>query len=146
MFPSHDRRAGAATGFGQSVGDVYTGMGNAIAAEGMNRANFNQGTTGQFLDLGGMLGGMAMSDEREKTNIEEVSDEDLQELRESIKAYKFNYKDKKNGVGDWIGVMAQDLENSKIGRELVETGEDGKKRINMKKVGSLFLATMAKGA
>jgi hypothetical protein len=67
----------------------------------------------------------------------------LKEMKKHLKAYAFNYKNDKHGIGNWIGVMAQDLEKSKLGRTLVIHDENGNKMIDLRKVLSMFLSTMA---
>lgn len=136
----------AAGQYGNNASAIEIGKGNAFAAQNMGMANFYRDVTGQGLDFASNMGGMmAMSDERTKTNIEPISKEDLKELSEAIKPYKFNYANDIFGEGDWVGVMAQDLEKTKLGKNLVETQENGLKMINMHKVGSLILATMGGG-
>lgn len=67
-----------------------------------------------------------MSDERVKTDIQNLSDEDVEELLESIKPRKFKYKNAEHGEGQRVGVMAQDLERSEMGKALVKDGPEGK--------------------
>lgn len=100
-----------------------------------------QGSTGGYLN--GSSGGYNYSDARLKTDIESVFKADLDEMKSYLKAYKFKYTSEEFGKGEWVGVMAQDLEKSKLGRTLVVEDEFGRKQIDLKKVMSLFLATMA---
>lgn len=86
---------------------------------------------------------MYFSDERLKENIQPVDQNDFKEMKKHLKAYKFNYKSDKHGRGDWIGVMAQDLEKSRLGRTLVSHDEFGNKTIDIRKVLSMFLSTIA---
>lgn len=130
--------------YANQVSNNQTGLGNSIAAANIAQANRTSSLIGQGAGMG-MMGLMA-SDRRLKTNIEPVSQEDLQELRASLKPYRFNYKSEFYGKGDWIGVMAQDLEKTKLGRSLIVEDENGFKLIDMAKLMSLFLATLAEGS
>lgn len=112
-------------------------MANASAAKGMAQAGQTSG-----LIQGGMTA-IAACDERLKTNIERVSGEDMAELRKAIIPYKFNYIDDCYGRGAWIGPMAQDLEQTKLGKDLVFTDSDGFKKVDLNKVAVLLLATMS---
>lgn len=120
---------------GQQVAGNQMGVGNAAAAN----------IIGQQDRLGraaGMAAGALFSDERIKTDIEPVAKEDLQELRDKVRAYKFKYKDKKHGVGEFVGVMAQELEQTRLGKDLVGYDTEGLRYINTQKLMSLLLATL----
>jgi acetyl-CoA carboxylase alpha subunit len=54
----------------------------------------------------------------------------------------WNYKNKKMGEGRQLGVMAQDLEKSQLGNQMVEESKDGKK-INFAKGFAAILAANA---
>lgn len=131
--------ANLATGYGNAVSGNITGLGNANAAAQIAQANRGAGLLGQ----GAMAAGMFFSDERLKKKIKAVDEESLKEMKKHLKAYAFNYKNKDHGEGEWVGVMAQDLEKSRLGRSLVVYDRFGNKGIDLKRVLSLFLATMA---
>lgn len=135
----------AGQGYGSRVSETMLGMGNAAASKYTGDAS----RMNKFMDRGGELAmqgaGAFFSDERLKTNIERVSREDLADLKLALKPYKFNYKNAEHGEGDWIGVMAQDLEKTKLGRTIVVTDESGHKQIDLKKAVSLLLALFAEG-
>lgn len=130
----------AAQNYGTALSGNQLDMGNARAsyetAKGQRQADMVKQ---------GVQAGMAFSDERLKTNVTPVSKEDLQEMKKHLKPYAFTYINDKHGQGEWVGVMAQDLEKSKLGKTLVVEDENGHKMVDMKKVMSLFLATMAEG-
>lgn len=70
------------------------------------------------------------SDIRIKKNVED-GDEMLEEMFEHMSPKKFEYKDPaKEGRGTFLGIMAQDLEKSKAGSEMVSDTKDGK-RVHM---------------
>ncbi|MBL7545621.1 MAG: tail fiber domain-containing protein [Bdellovibrionaceae bacterium] len=129
----------SAGNYGQTVASNYIGMGNANAA-----ANIGQGNRmSQLLGQGLQAGAVAFSDIRLKKNISAVPKEELAEMKKHLRAIAFNYVDDKYGKGDWIGIIAQDLEKSKLGKTLVMENKKGEKILNLPKVLSLFLATMA---
>lgn len=129
----------AGQNYANQVSANQIGMGNASAAARMQQ---QQGQN-QLIGQGAMAAAMYFSDRRVKTYISPVSAEDLEELRTTIKPYAFRYL---NGDrGDWVGVMAQDLEKSKLGRTVV-VEVNGLKMIDQNKLTSLLLATLAKEA
>ena len=132
---------------GQNYANAYSnniqGAANANAAVEMGRASQLAGLVGQGAQLA--TAGMKYCDERLKTNIKPVTKEDLAEMKSHLKAYSFNYKSPIHGSGDYVGVMAQDLEKSKLGRTLVYEDAGGNKQIDLARVLMLFLATMAEG-
>ena len=137
--------ATAAGNRGANLSSNYLGLGNARAAGEIGKANQQAGFINRLYENAGT--GMSMfSDARLKTNILEIDPKDLEEMQLHLKAIAFNYIDDKYGKGDWVGVMAQDLEKSKLGKTLVITDENGNKTIDQRKVFSMFLATMAKAA
>lgn len=115
------------------------GIGNSIAANNIANSNGNK----QMFTQGATMAAMLASDERLKTNLKEIDKSELDEMKSYLKAYAFNYKTDEFGTGDWVGIMAQDLEKSKLGKTLVVHDEQGRKMIDIKKVLSMFLATMA---
>jgi hypothetical protein len=126
----------AAGNYGSQVSGNMTGLGNAQASAQIAQANRTTDLMGQGIRA-------YFSDERLKENIQPVNENEFKEMKRYLKAYKFNYKSDKHGSGDWVGVMAQDLEKSRLGRTLVSHDEFGNKTIDIRKVLSMFLATMA---
>lgn len=131
----------AGQNYANQVGQNTMGAANARAAMTMGQ---NQ-MANQTFSQGVQAGAAYFSDARVKTNIEPITKDDLAEMKKHLKAYSFNYLSDEFGRGDWVGVMAQDLEKSRLGRTLVVENEQGLKQIDMAKVMSLFLATMAEG-
>jgi hypothetical protein len=125
--------------YGAGVAGNQMGLGNAIGSAHIAQSN----RMGNMVGQGAGMAAIAFSDERLKTNVEPISKEDLAEMKRFLRPFKFNYISEKFGQGDWIGVMAQDLEKSKLGRTLVVIDENGHKMIDIRKVMSLFLATLA---
>lgn len=84
-----------------------------------------------------------VSDVTLKTGIKEVDPNDaaLLELLDGGHAYSFEYRDPKkhssNGErGPMLGIMAQDLEKTKLGKSMVSRGSDGKKAVDVPKLAS----------
>lgn len=124
---------------GSNLAQTQIGLGNAIGAANIAQADRVGG-------LAGMGIGALISDERLKTNIRPISDQELTEFRATIKPYFFEYIDDTHGKGEWAGIMAQDLEKSKLGRMAVFEDEHGHKKINLKKLVSILVASQAQGA
>ena len=129
----------ASANYGNTVSGNYTGLGNAQAASSIAQGNQSANLLGQGIGTGATI---LFSDKRTKTNIKPIPKTEIDELRKELRALYYEYKDKLLGKGRWIGIMAQDLEKSKLGREIV-TERNGIKVIDIKKVMSIFLATMA---
>lgn len=91
------------------------------------------------------IGGLAMSgatafasDKTLKTDIKKV---DASQFLDELTAYTFKYKNpKKHGEGKQFGVMAQDLEKSKLGKQAVVKKEDGKYVDTVKSIGPMLAA------
>lgn len=128
----------AGANYANYVSGNQMGVGNAIASNAIARSNSEKDMITQGATLA-----MLASDERLKTNLKEIDKTELEEMKSHLKAYAFNYKTDEFGTGDWVGIMAQDLEKSKLGKTLVVHDEQGRKMIDIKKVLSMFLATMA---
>lgn len=142
----------ASMNYGNQVAGTQMGLGNAAAAAYGNEASMNAGFVNSAIGAAGAAaGGAAKSgavacDRRLKTDIEEVSKEELSELKQHLKAYRFKYKDEKKwGSGQHVGVMTQDLAKSRLGRTLVTEDKDGNQLLDIGRVMMLFLATMAEG-
>lgn len=78
---------------------------------------------------GGSGGGGIMSDEDTKTDISKAGD-----LLDHLQAYSYHYKQSVEGEqgappGEHVGIMAQDLQKSDEGKDLVMKGEDGVLRV-----------------
>lgn len=100
----------------------------------------DKGTFGGILGtVGGML---AMSDERTKTDIKPAGG-DVDEMLSELKPYSYNYKDTKYGLGERLGIMAQDLEKSKMGSKLT-VDMDGYRGVDLSKAVSASLAGLAR--
>jgi hypothetical protein len=133
----------AGQNYGNNVSANQIGYGNAAGAANIARGQRTVDFINQGIQTGAQL--LAFSDARLKTDVKPVSEADLAELRRTLKPYTFKYLSEEHGRGEWIGVMAQDLLRSKLGR-LVVFRHQGKLCIDQIKLNSLLLATLAKGA
>ena len=114
-----------------------TRRGVAMQADQQNIANrmAQQQQTQQF--IGGAAASAAMlSDEDMKTNKQQSSGDSskvISDFMDALKSYTYEYKqgakqpgDKPTPKGEVKGVMAQDLEKTELGKQLVSDTEDGK--------------------
>jgi hypothetical protein len=67
----------------------------------------------------------------------------VDEMLEKLKPYTFKYKNSKYGEGDRVGIMAQDLERSKMGKMLVKNTPEGK-AIDVKNAIGAVMASQAR--
>jgi hypothetical protein len=98
-----------------------------LDAQSRNAAASNQ-MTGSLLGAGVSLLPL-LSDRREKTDVKAA---DLESLADSLKGFRYRYKNEQNGAGERVGVMAQDaLKGGPVGRRMVSLGGDGKLRMDV---------------
>ena len=108
-------------------------------------------TMDQFTSLVGAVAPVVsmFSDKNLKKNIRPAKDKDLLEpgqidgFLDSLFAKQYNYKSKKHGEGKQVGIMAQDLENTQLGKQMVENTPEGK-RVNFGKGLGLVMASQAR--
>lgn len=97
----------------------------------------------QILGAGtGVASMMMMSDERLKENIED-GDKAATDFVRSLNAHTYDYKDEKHGTGKQLGIMAQDLERTKFGKQAVIETAEGKSVHGAKLAGALAAALVA---
>ena len=125
-FDNRLRRAAGATGQMQNVANAE-----------MNRAANRSASQGQMIGgaatiAGSLLGGMkssgsaaAISDKNLKVNVND-GDDAVENMMDNLSPYEYDYKPEVGEEGRKLSVMAQDLEKSPIGEELVEDMEMGK--------------------
>lgn len=115
----------------------YQQQANAQAQASQAQA---QGTRDML--MGGAM--LAMSDVRVKENIQPASTKqgDLKEMLDNITPAQYDYKDEVGGEPNQVGVMAQDLEKSKIGKQFVQEADDGTKMVDYGKMSPMFLAAI----
>lgn len=114
----------------------YAGAGNTanlVTAQGQQKS---ASEVKQMIPavVGAVAGG---SDIRIKENVKKA-DKEVTKLFDNLDAYEFEYKKEfKNshltGEGKRIGIMAQDLEKTKLGKEMVSVVDNGVKIVNFAK-------------
>lgn len=97
---------------------------------------------GQTIGMGTKIGTAMLSDKTEKKGIKKIADEDIADFIAALKPRSFEYKDEANGQGRRAGVMAQDIEKSKLGAEIVGADESGKKTLDTNKLIGAILASL----
>ena len=96
-----------------------------------------------------IAGASMFSDRNLKKNIKSARNKDLLSPKEidgfldSLYAHQYNYKNAKHGKGKQVGVMAQDLEKTQLGKQMVEDTAKGK-RVNFGKGLGLVVASQAR--
>lgn len=122
----------------------YAGISEAELRARMARAGVLPQDNGQFGNIMSAAGPIlaAFSDRNAKHSIKEASD-DADEFMDSLTPYSFRYKDESHGAGERLGVMAQDVEESHLGRNIV-TEVDGIKAIDHSGAISALLAGVAR--
>lgn len=111
-----------------------TAAGDIVGANTANAQTQNS-YEGGLLGGAGALGVAALSDERSKEDIEDATAE-TRDAIEALKPYSFRYKDSENGEGDRLGIMAQDMAKTPVGRDVVIKG----KRLKLDMANSMGLA------
>lgn len=87
----------------------------------------------------------AMSDKNDKQDVEQPDDDRIARFIDALKAYEYEYKDPNMpgaGEGRFVSPMAQDIEKTPLGKNMVEDTPNGK-MVNYGKAGGLMLATAA---
>jgi hypothetical protein len=131
----------AALGYLQQL----SGMNQAELAARMQQeqaAMAQPGLLGGLISAGGTVAAAAASDVNLKTDITDGAD-DVDEVLSNLKPYAYRYHDEKHGQGRRLGVMAQDMESTELGRSVVVEMSDGK-GLDIKTALSLSLAANAR--
>lgn len=103
------------------------GITSELANQAGNAVNLSQSMfDGSLLGGGGLFGDIfKFSDKNLKKDIKPGKDE-IQDFLDNLEAYKYSYKNPEHGEGEQLGVMAQDLEKSRLGKESVKEASEGK--------------------
>lgn len=135
------------------------GMGQQQAENDLNRAKIDreydatlqghiakgyQVAEANKMGLINSLGSMAVmkSDVNLKEDIKSA-DKDLYEFLDTLNAHDYKYKDEKHGKGRHTSVMAQELQKSKLGKDMVEAEPDGLAVNYGKGLGKMLAASAA---
>lgn len=81
---------------------------------------------GSMTGIGEGGGGGGMMSDEDKKNFLKEKDELVHAFLDALEPYQFEYKNEKHGKGKKYGVMAQDLEKSKVGESIVKETDEGK--------------------
>jgi hypothetical protein len=121
------------------------GLAQAQAGGLYNLANMYNQQSSANLQMGGMAAlAYAKSDENAKQNIELAPDQ-IDQFLNDLTGYKFNYKEpQKDGSGTQIGVMAQDVEKSPVGKDMVFKDQEGAKNIDGGEALNAILASLGR--
>ncbi len=140
-------------GLGQKYGYQQQGITNRIGIEEGARTgkiqtvNKEQENGGKVMSSG--AGAAAASDERVKKNISPMKDADLDEFFGAVKPKEYDYKNPQGQGqqgGRRIGFMMQDVEDTKLGRQIMRPGPDGKKFYDKDNLQGIIMAGLAKQA
>ena len=123
----------AAAQRGVALGAAQANLEAGLAGSKM-RSEFISNLAGSGAKAMSGGGAAASSDVSLKENMnqtEKSGSEMVEEFLDALKSYTYNYKDsenngKKNPEGKVTSVMAQDLEKSKLGKQMVSEGPEGK--------------------
>lgn len=129
----------------QNLEGMKSGIAGATQAlqaqRNADNAASKQGFIGNVMNAGATI----FSDEKLKKDVKEVDSKSIEEFLSNLKAKAFKYKSP-NGEsyqnGTVTGIMAQDLEKSKIGKDMVSDSDEGK-QVDMKKAVPATLAAVA---
>ncbi len=137
QFQNELSKASGQQAASNNLAQNYQQQANAQAQASQAQA---QGT--RDLLIGGAT--LAMSDVRVKENIQPASTQqgDLKEMLDKITPAQYDYKNEVGGEPNQVGVMAQDLEKSKIGKQFVQEADDGTKMVDYGKMSPMFLAAI----
>jgi hypothetical protein len=134
------------TARGQAMGGFNSIAGGArsdLAAEEAKNQAARDRTMGML--QGGINAGiMAFSDRRLKTGIADGG-KDADDFVKGLRAYRYRYTDEKHGKGEQLGIMAQDLERTRLGKQAVIDTPAGKAVHGAKLAGALAAVTARLG-
>jgi hypothetical protein len=105
-----------------------------------NQMNNQMNLRTQLITGLGAAAGTAISDKNEKENISDSSGS-ARDLLDHLKGKLYEYKDSTNGEGVHVGIMAQDLEKSPLGKSMV-INDGGMKKVDFGKGFGAVLAAM----
>lgn len=136
---------------GQSFGYQQQGVTNQLGIEAANKqagqtaVNTEQQNAGKIASSA-TGAGIAASDERTKANIRGINSRDLDEFFHAVKPKAFDYKNPGSAGqtnGRKIGFMMQDVEDTKLGRQIMRPGPSGEKMYDTQGLQGIILAGLA---
>jgi len=153
QFENEMRKAGGLSQASSNMAQMFAGQAQAQAAA-------NQGAIGGLISGGAALGAAALtpapvagvgkapggtSDKNAKEDIKMASSKEikseLNNLLSKLEPYMYKYKNQeKHGQGKRLGIMAQDLEKSQSGKDMVAEDSEGVKNVDVGQVATSALA------
>lgn len=128
------------------MGQIQVSQSNAETQRQKNISDESNRTKQGMLGMGSsvLMSGLSGSDERMKMNVS-GADKQIEDFLSHLAAKKFEYKPGMgDGPGPRVGIMAQDLEKSPVGRTLVQEGPDGMRYVDtQKRMPMMLLAALA---
>jgi hypothetical protein len=133
------------------VADIQSGVGQDVANLQMSAGNVaatgTKSKSDPLLAGVGAAVGSFFSDMTVKHDIASVTDDEIEEFLNSMKPATYEYdesvKEKGAPAGRQMGVMAQDVEKSKMGSKIVKKTQDDIKVVDVPKSVSALLASAA---
>jgi hypothetical protein len=131
-----------------AIADRKAAAVKAQAEAADRRADRKAGIYSNILASGTKLGatGITASDERLKKEIEPIEPDELDEFFEALIPSTYEYKDgrgKGEKPGIRIGLIAQDIEDTDLGKEIVKKDEDGMRMLDTQNLLGVILAALA---
>ena len=136
QFENEMRKAGG-------LSQASTNMAQMFAGQAAQQAAANQAVTGALMQGGATA--FAASDIKSKEDIKKASPKqiksELDKLLSKLEPYIYKYKNQeKHGKGKRLGIMAQDLEKSEMGEDMVGEDSEGVKNVDIGQVATSALA------
>jgi nitrate reductase assembly molybdenum cofactor insertion protein NarJ len=144
-------------------GNAYAGGGREQQAlnqkHGVQQQNINNtlqtemaGQNSQNQMLGGLLSAgatvaSAKSDRRSKKNINDISNDQIDEFLSAVKPKSYEYKDASEpgtASGGRLGFMLQDVQKTDLGKKITRRGPDGDLMYDKDNLQGIILAALAK--
>lgn len=121
----------ASAGIGMYTGGVVPPVTSAPAPAGANavgNASTAQQNTGQLAGGGSYdpFNTTTTSDKRAKKDVKDGG-KDVKNFLDALAPHTYTYKNQKDGAGPHTSVMAQELEKTKMGKQMVKDTPEGKK-------------------
>jgi len=89
------------------------------------------------------VGATAMSDERVKNHIDTIPVKDVEEFFDAVKPKSYNYNDSEHGEGRRLGLMLQDVQDTKLGKAMIRPTDGGYMAYDKDNLMGIMLAGIA---
>lgn len=136
-------------GYDQLASGNYQAEMNRAAARDAARSQANAAEKSGLLSAAGTIGTAAImaSDERMKKDVSKVAPEHLDEFFNALQPKSFSYKNANEvgaSKGEKVGMMAQDVDGTELGKKLFQTDSDGMKKYDPQVLDGILLAAVQK--